>query len=122
MASLAAEVVEAYRSHQLLSHPARLSIALALLAEGKVSFTELQKALRVTPGNLGSHLDKLEKAGLIRKAHAFKPFRFITVYELTEKGLRETLEYTSKLSNALNRALAKTPGGSRANREEAGRQ
>ncbi len=75
-----------------LGNSVRLSIILYLLPRGKVLFKELAEILEITPGNLDSHLKRLEKEGYVRikKVIADRPR---TVVEITEKGAEETGRY-----------------------------
>ena len=73
----------------LIHQPARLRIMAALSALGpghEVEFSLLQKALGFTPGNLGSHLRKLEAAGYIEVRKTFVQRRPRTYIRLTERG------------------------------------
>jgi len=71
-----------------LGNPTRLAIALYLLSRERTTFSELAKALKLTPGNLDFHLRTLEKAGMIKTYYGFgrRPRKFV---ELTEKGTDE---------------------------------
>ncbi|AIY91156.1 transcriptional regulator [Geoglobus acetivorans] len=86
--------------HEILGNPVRLGIMLYLLSRGRAAFSEIQRVLELTPGNLDSHLKTLEKAGMIgiKKVIADRPR---TVVEITEKGVDETWEYVRKLKDAL---------------------
>ena len=73
---------------------------LYLLSRGRAAFSEIQRVLELTPGNLDSHLKTLEKAGMIgiKKVIAGRPR---TVVEITEKGVDEAWEYVRKLKDVL---------------------
>ncbi len=85
-------------------HPTRLLILIALLLNGKMTFSELQRTLKLTPGNLGSHLDKLEEEGLVRQRRDVLRLRYVKVIELTDKGYMALLDYLSSLEEVLERA------------------
>ncbi len=74
---------------------------LILLVKGSAPFTELQKILNLTPGNLGSHIERLEKEGYVIRRKGFRLFRYITYINITEKGAVETLSFISDLKNAI---------------------
>jgi len=97
-------VLEEITKNNVFNSPARLSIALYLLPRRRVSFAELQKALNMTPGNLESHLKKLERVGYVRifKGFADRPRTFI---EITDKGARETIAFLRLLKKAIDEAL-----------------
>ena len=83
-----------------LGNPVRLSIMLYLLPREKVLFRELMTILEITPGNLDSHLKKLEKEGyvVIKKIIAD---RQRTVIEITEKGAEEVGSYLRALKKLI---------------------
>ncbi len=96
--------MEPYRAlkHEVLGNPVRLGIMLYLLSRGRAVFSEIQKVLDLTPGNLDSHLKTLEKAGMvsIRKVIAGRPR---TAVEITEKGVDEVREYVDRLKEVLSK-------------------
>ena len=51
---------------KLFTPSIRLTLMILLLTHKKINFTELQKLLNLTPGNLDHHLKKLEKAGYVK--------------------------------------------------------
>jgi DNA-binding MarR family transcriptional regulator len=61
-----------------------------------VGFTELQRLLKLTPGNLDHHVKTLENAGYvkIRKKISWRP---LNVVEITQKGVEAFRNYTSNL-------------------------
>ena len=74
---------------KIIHQPARLRIMSSLVvldANEQVDFVHLRKILKLTDGNLGAHLAKLENAGYIKIDKAFiarKPRTFINA---TGKG------------------------------------
>ena len=50
---------------RLIHEPARLAILTALSACKSADFLFIQRLIGLTPGNLSSHLTKLEEAGLL---------------------------------------------------------
>jgi len=69
-----------------LSHPSRLAIMLILVMRGRTTFSELQQILGLTPGNLGSHLEKLEREGYVEKFRCLRGLRYLTCYRSTRRG------------------------------------
>jgi DNA-binding MarR family transcriptional regulator len=73
----------------IIHQPVRLQIMSSLVSLDKneqVNFTYLRKLLKLTDGNLGAHLAKLEQAGYIKIEKTFvarKPQTFISA---TGKG------------------------------------
>nr|WP_245538885.1 transcriptional regulator [Thermus oshimai] len=65
----------------------RLMALLAGLGEGaRVEFGWLKEALKVTEGNLSSHLGKLEEAGYVEVEKGYQGKRPRTWVRLTPKG------------------------------------
>jgi len=84
--------------------PARLRIiaTLAALPDGdRLSFTRLQDVLELTPGNLITHLRKLEDAGYLTSETTGNGRASRTQIALTRQG-REALDtYTAALRDLL---------------------
>ena len=84
----------------IIHQPVRLQIMSSLVSldqNGQVNFTYLRKLLKVTDGNLGAHLNKLEEAGYIKIEKTFvarKPRTFITA---TGKGRDAFSEHIAAL-------------------------
>ena len=90
--------------NEIIHQTVRLRIMAALVALGptdEVDFTYLRELLKVTDGNLGAHLRKLEEAGYIAINKTFverKPRSFISV---TPEGRRVFQEHVSALESIL---------------------
>ena len=88
-----------------IHQPVRLKImsSLAALPFGdQVEFTYLKKVLKVTDGNLGAHLGKLEEQQYIVIEKAFvnkKPKSFIS---LTRKGKKAFEKHLEALNDIIN--------------------
>jgi DNA-binding MarR family transcriptional regulator len=73
----------------IIHQPVRLQIMSSLISldqNEQVNFTYLRKLLKLTDGNLGAHLSKLEQAGYVKIDKTFvarKPKTFISI---TGKG------------------------------------
>ncbi len=79
----------------------RLMVTLAALPEGdNLSFTRLQDIIGLTPGNLITHLRKLEAAGYARMAKAAEG----TSVSLTPDGRAALQRYTVTLRALLDAA------------------
>jgi DNA-binding MarR family transcriptional regulator len=85
-----------------LGNAIRLSIMLYLLPRGRVLFKELLEILEITPGNLDSHLKRLERENYVklRKIIADRPR---TTVEITEKGAEEVGRYLQTLKRVVER-------------------
>jgi DNA-binding MarR family transcriptional regulator len=92
--------------------PARLRIAvtLATLREGDdLSFTRLQDLTGLTPGNLITHLRKLEDAGYVHTSKSGSGATARTSVALTHSGRAALEHYTTVLRQLLDSASAGEP-------------
>lgn len=80
----------------------RITASLATLAAGEsIAFTRLQEMLDMTPGNLATHLRKLEEAGyvVVEKTHVGRvPATYLA---LTTAGRRAFEDYVETLRAVL---------------------
>jgi DNA-binding MarR family transcriptional regulator len=85
-----------------IHQPVRLQIMSSLVSldtQEKVDFTYLKDLLKLTDGNLGGHLNKLEEAGYIKIEKTFvgkKPKTFVC---LTGKGRDAFAEHIAALED-----------------------
>jgi len=89
--------------------PARLRIVvtLAALQEGDdLSFTRLQDVIGLTPGNLITHLRKLEEAGYVATVKSGRGVTARTAVTLTRDGRAALRRYTTVLRQLLDSASA----------------
>lgn len=73
----------------IIHQPVRLKIMSSLVSLGgreHVNFTYLRKLLKLTDGNLGAHLNKLEEAGYIDIEKTFVARKPCTFISATGKG------------------------------------
>lgn len=81
----------------------RLTIMLLLLNHKKINFTELQKLLHLTPGNLDHHLRKLEDAHYVKTYKKLSSLRKpLTMIEITDKGKSDFIRYIKKFKDVLD--------------------
>ena len=88
----------------LIHVPARLRIVatLATLPDGDVlSFPRLQNMIGLTPGNLITHLRKLEGAGYLSTEKTGNGVASRTSVALSNRGRRALNTYTATLRNLL---------------------
>jgi len=67
----------------------------------KAGFTELQKLLNVTPGNLDHHIRKLAEAGYVKTSHILD-WRPLKMVEITQMGAKEFRDYAKGMRELLN--------------------
>jgi len=88
----------------VIHQPARLQIMASLVALGageQVDFVYLRELLKLTDGNLGAHLAKLEEAKYIKTEKTFvarKPKTFVAV---TDKGREAFGEHVKALRDII---------------------
>lgn len=90
----------------IIHQPARLKIMASLMTlepGEQVDFVHLRKILKLTDGNLGAHLARLEDAGYIKTDKTFiarKPRTFVNV---TGKGRDAFQDHTAALKQIIER-------------------
>ena len=83
----------------------RLMVTLAALPDGdNLSFTRLQDLIGLTPGNLITHLRKLEDAGYVRTEKTGSGVSALTTVALTLGGRAALERYTAVLRQLLDAA------------------
>jgi DNA-binding MarR family transcriptional regulator len=83
----------------------RIVVTLATLAEGdSLSFTRLQDLIELTPGNLITHLRKLEDAGYVTTVKTGNGVNARTSVALTHEGRAALDRYTTVLRRLLDPA------------------
>jgi DNA-binding MarR family transcriptional regulator len=63
-----------------------MSAMVALDAGGQMDFIYLRNLLKLTDGNLGAHLSKLEEAGYVKIEKTFETRKPRTYISATDKG------------------------------------
>ncbi len=82
---------------RLIHEPNRLAILTILSTTQDADFVFLQRALRLTNGNLSSHLAKLEAGGLIALEKSFVGKKPNTRVALTDPGRRRVRTHWEQL-------------------------
>tara|TARA_Y100000590_G_scaffold419324_1_gene520967 strand:- start:1264 stop:1584 length:321 start_codon:yes stop_codon:yes gene_type:complete len=88
----------------IIHQPIRLqimSLVTSLDGETQIDFTYLQKILKVTAGNLGAHLRKLEDEGFISIQKTFLSRKPRTYIETTPLGHQAFAEHVAALADIL---------------------
>jgi DNA-binding MarR family transcriptional regulator len=86
---------------ELLLSKIRLGIIAELLASDWVAFSELQRSLGVSQGNLGAHVAKLVEAGYVDEEKTFVNRRPLTRYTLTDRGRLAFTQHVKQLQSLL---------------------
>jgi DNA-binding MarR family transcriptional regulator len=79
----------------------RLGAVTLLATRGPTSFPDLKALLRVTQGNLGTHLQKLEEAGYVAVEKSFVDRKPRTLVRLTPAGRAAFLRHVRELQRVL---------------------
>lgn len=87
---------------KLIHEPNRLMIMAQLYVVESADFLFLQNQLEMTPGNLSSHLSKLEDAGYVVIVKEFIERKPHTALKLTEQGQQAFKEYKNNLKQVLD--------------------
>jgi DNA-binding MarR family transcriptional regulator len=99
--SVRKELGSLFSSKSKLSHPVRLGIMIVLKRKKKMIFSEIQKVLRLTPGNLSSHLNYLERGGYVSVRKGLLSAGPRTIVKITSEGEEELKTYLSRLKVGL---------------------
>ena len=83
----------------IIHQPVRLQILTVLHMDKKVSFSTLKKELKLSDGNLGTHLEKLETHGYIRINKSFVNKKPLSTVCIEKKGEKELLNYIESMQN-----------------------
>ena len=86
---------------RLIHEPTRLMIMTQLYVVESADFLFLQNQLQMTPGNLSSHLSKLEEAGYVEIVKEFIERKPHTALTLTKKGRDAFNEYRKNIKKVL---------------------
>ena len=82
---------------KVLSQPNRAKIMAILSVEREVSFNRLKEILRLTDGNLSSHLSKLQDAGYVEVLKGFEGKKPRTIVKITSRGDEALLRFIRDL-------------------------
>ena len=93
LAEPAARAIDERSFERLLKQPIRQAILRALLAREVMSFSEIKREIGLTDGNLSTHTQKLEAAGIIACNKVFKRRMPRTEYQLTAAGRVAVMQY-----------------------------
>jgi DNA-binding MarR family transcriptional regulator len=96
---------------RLIHDPNRLAILTILSKTQDADFVLLQRALKLTNGNLSSHLTKLEAGGLIAVEKSFVGKKPHTRVALTAQGRKRVSTHWEQLDRLKNLSVRPDPAG-----------
>lgn len=90
---------------RLIHEPARLAILTTLSVCKSADFLYIQRLIGLTPGNLSSHLSRLEEAGIIWVDKQIRGKRTYTSLGLTDNGRIAIQRHWEQLESLKQQAL-----------------
>ena len=91
----------AIKLNKAIHQKARLGIMSILMASKQVEFNYLKDRLKLTDGNLSSHLSLLEKEKYIKIKKIFVKKKPKTLCQMTDKGRQAFEEYLENLEKII---------------------
>ncbi|MFH0926659.1 MAG: transcriptional regulator [bacterium] len=85
----------------IIHQPVRTQLVALLASREAMTFNYLKDILRLSDGNLTTHMKKLIEAGYVDIKKEFVKNRPQTTYMLTEKGRKAFKEYLEQLKNVV---------------------
>lgn len=86
---------------RVIHEKGRLAILSMLAASPELSFTELRDGLRMTDGNLTTHIRTLQQAGYLSVTKSFQNNRPLTTCSLTAAGRKAFTNYINLLEQII---------------------
>jgi len=86
---------------RIIHQKARLGIMSILVVQGESDFNYLKRRLKLTDGNLSTHLSHLEREKYIRIKKKFVKKKPKTLCILTDKGRQAFSEYINNLEQII---------------------
>jgi len=88
--------------NKLFESRVRLGIMSALMVNEWIDFNTLKELLKITDGNLASHIKALENADIIEVDKRFVGKKPKTSYRITKNGRKEFEDHLNALENLIN--------------------
>jgi DNA-binding MarR family transcriptional regulator len=92
---------------RVIHEKGRLVIMSMLAASPALSFTDLRDALKMTDGNLTTHIRTLQEAGYVSVTKSFKHNRPLTTCALTAEGKKAFAGYINLLAEIVQQTKPK---------------
>jgi DNA-binding MarR family transcriptional regulator len=86
---------------RVIHEKGRLAIMSMLAAAPELSFTEMRDTLKMTDGNLTTHIRTLQEAGYVSITKSFQNNRPLTTCSLTVSGKRAFTNYINLLEQII---------------------
>ncbi len=92
---------------RVIHEKGRLAIMSMLAASPELSFTEMRDALKMTDGNLTTHIRTLQEAGYVSVTKSFQNNRPLTTCALTTVGKSAFTNYINLLEDIIQQTKIK---------------
>jgi DNA-binding MarR family transcriptional regulator len=92
---------------RVIHEKGRLAIMSMLAASPELSFTEMRDTLKMTDGNLTTHIRTLQEAGYISITKSFQNNRPLTTCSLTSAGKKAFTSYINLLERIVQQTKPK---------------
>jgi DNA-binding MarR family transcriptional regulator len=89
---------------KVIHEKSRMAIMSMLAGSPELSFTELRNSLKMTDGNLTTHIRTLQKSGYVSVSKSFRENRPLTTCSLTVSGIRAFNDYVTLLERIVKQA------------------
>ena len=92
---------------RVIHEKGRLAIMSMLAASPELSFTEMRDSLKMTDGNLTTHIRTLQEAGYVSVTKSFQNNRPLTTCSLTSAGKKAFTSYINLLEQIVQQTKPK---------------
>jgi len=92
---------------RVIHEKGRLAIMSMLAASPELSFTEMRDTLKMTDGNLTTHIRTLQEAGYVSITKSFQNNRSLTTCSLTASGKKAFTSYINLLETIIQQTKPK---------------
>lgn len=92
---------------RVIHEKGRLALMSMLAAAPELSFTEMRDTLKMTDGNLTTHIRTLQEAGYVSITKSFQNNRPLTTCSLTAAGKKAFTSYINLLERIIQQSKPK---------------
>jgi len=92
---------------RVIHEKGRLALMSMLAASPELSFTEMRDTLKMTDGNLTTHIRTLQEAGYVSITKSFQNNRTLTTCSLTAAGKKAFTSYINLLEEIIQQTKPK---------------
>ena len=92
---------------RVIHEKGRLALMSMLAASPELSFTEMRDTLKMTDGNLTTHIRTLQEAGYVSITKSFQNNRPLTTCSLTAAGKKAFTSYINLLEEIIQQTKPK---------------